>query len=72
MRGDSSFMVVFQEIFNICMVKELTFTKEDVENLPPFERHGYIEMVQHYYDEMEFQRQEAEKKRKNEETRLKI
>jgi hypothetical protein len=72
MRGDASFMVVFQEIFNICMVKELSFTKEDVENLPPFERQGYTEMVQHYYDEMEFQRQEDDKKRKAEEARIKI
>jgi hypothetical protein len=72
MRGDTSFMVVFQEIFNICMVKELSFTKEDIENMPPFERQGYIEMVKHYYDELEYQRQEEEKKQKEQKNRIKI
>jgi hypothetical protein len=72
MRGDTSFMVVFQEIFNLAIIKELSFTKEDIENLPPFERQGYTEMVQHYYDEIEHHRKKAEQKAKSENARIKV
>ena len=67
-----SFSAVFQEVFNLCIVKELSFTKEDVDALPPYERHGYISMVQHYYDEMAHQRSEAERKAKEESSRIKV
>jgi hypothetical protein len=51
MMGDTSFFNVFQEIFALCMNKFLSFTKEDIENMPPFERLAYLEMMKEYMEE---------------------
>jgi len=46
MRGDTSFFNVFREILEMCFVRELSFTKNDIEEMPPFERTSYIQMIE--------------------------
>jgi hypothetical protein len=64
MRGDESFFNVFQQIFFLGMTEELSWTKEDIENMPPFERLGYIEMVRQHYKDLEEKRKEQEQRNK--------
>lgn len=65
MRGDTLFYNVYQDIFNLCMVEQLSFTKEDIENMPPFERMGYSDLVDKYYEELEAKREEERQKQKS-------
>jgi hypothetical protein len=56
MLGDTSFYVVFQEILKLCAYDFLSFTKGDVEEMPPFERQSYIEIIDQQLKEAEEQR----------------
>ena len=43
------------------MNKFLSFTKQDIEELPPFEREGYIEMLKDYMEEYNEQIEKTQK-----------
>jgi hypothetical protein len=45
MIADTCFYNVFQEILKLSSYDFLSFTKEDIENMPPFEREGYISLI---------------------------
>jgi hypothetical protein len=45
MRGDETFIGVFREVFQLATVRELSCTKEDIENMPPYERVAYFDLV---------------------------
>ncbi len=53
MMGDETFFNVYRQILDICMVKDLSFTKEDIDEMPPFERMGYVEMIKEHLEEQE-------------------
>jgi len=61
MMGETTFFMVYQEIFSLCMNKFLSFTKQDIEELPPFEREGYIEMLKDYMEEYNEQIEKTQK-----------
>ena len=44
MIGDTSFVNVFKEIGYLLYASNISMTKEDIDNLPPFERIEYINM----------------------------
>ena len=44
MIGGTSFFNVYYEIFQMG-VSPLGFTKQDIDDMPPFEREGYIQML---------------------------
>ena len=64
MKCDTTFYNVYQEVFNICMDRQLSFTKYDVDMLPPFERSGYIDLINKYYEELEIRQEEQRRKSK--------
>jgi hypothetical protein len=64
MRGDESFFGVYQQILFFGLTQGVSFTKEDVENMPPFERTGYIEMIKQHFKDMEEERKAEDARRK--------
>ena len=44
MRGDETFLSVYQRCFELCFSEYLHFTLFDVESMVPFERDGYLEL----------------------------
>jgi hypothetical protein len=58
------FSNVFQEILKLCAYDFLSFTKEDVENLPPFERQSYIDIIDNMLKEQEDIRKQEQRKQK--------
>lgn len=63
MIGGESFFKVYQEILDICLVEHLTFTKEDVDDMPPFERTNYIEMIREHLNKIAEEKEKAMKHR---------
>lgn len=56
MVSNTCFHNVYQEILKLCAYDFLSFTKEDVESMPPFEREGYIAIIDQQLKEVEEQR----------------
>jgi hypothetical protein len=65
MMGDTTFFNVYQEIFALCINKFLSFTKHDIEEMPPFERLGYLEMLDDYMEEYKEMMEQAAKEQRN-------
>jgi len=61
MAGEESFNGVFKQIYDLCSCEGLSFTKSDIEDMPPFERRGYIDLIN---IEIEQQNREIEKNKK--------
>ena len=45
MIGGESFINVFRQIFKLSIVEELSYTREDIENMPPYERYVYFDLL---------------------------
>lgn len=56
MIAETCFYNVFQEILKLCAYDFLSFTKGDVEEMPPFERESYISIIDQQLKESEEQR----------------
>tara|TARA_B100001059_G_C17650192_1_gene484011 strand:- start:327 stop:506 length:180 start_codon:yes stop_codon:yes gene_type:complete len=56
MIAETCFHNIYQEILKLCAYDFLSFTKEDVECMPPFEREGYISIIDQQLKEAEEQR----------------
>ncbi len=61
MMGGTTFFTVYQEIFAMCINKFLSFTKQDIEDMPPFERTGYLDMLTDYMEEYKEMLEQANK-----------
>jgi len=62
MRGGESFIDVFTQIFDMCLVEGMSFTKADIEEMPPFERRNYYEMIVDMLKERQEAREKQNKK----------
>jgi len=62
MRGDESFFSVYTQEFELCFSEYLRFTLTDIENMPPFERYGYLEMYKNKMEEISEARNKANHK----------
>jgi len=60
MAGTESFLSVFKHIFEMCVVENLSFTKEDIDEMPPFERKSYFQMIK---EMLEHQKEHLEKQK---------
>ena len=52
MIGGDSFTGVFRQVFKLSMVSKLNYTKGDIEEMPPFERYAYFDLLEEYNSEM--------------------
>ena len=52
MIGGENFVSVFRQVFQLSMVSDLNYTKEDIENMPPYERYVYFDLVEEYNEEI--------------------
>jgi hypothetical protein len=62
MIGDINFQAIFQEIGTLCFSEQIGFVKEDIENMAPFERQGYID---YFSALMKEQKKKMEEETKN-------
>lgn len=65
MIAETSFYGVFQEILKLCAYDFLSFTKEDVELLPPFERQSYIDIIDNMLKEQDEKRRQEQRQQKH-------
>ena len=59
MMGDQTFFSVYKEVLDICLVEGLSFTKEDVDEMPPFERTNYIQLIREHIEALEEEKEKA-------------
>lgn len=48
MMGDESYISVFKQIFHLLMVDVLSLTKFDIDNMFPYERYAYFDLIKEY------------------------
>jgi hypothetical protein len=48
MMGDENYVSIFKQIFQLLMVDVLSLTKTDIDNMYPYERYGYFDMIKDY------------------------
>jgi hypothetical protein len=53
MMGDISLIGIFHQIFELVMVPSLSFTKHDIDEMFPYERMVYVDMVHDYKKQKE-------------------
>lgn len=62
MMADTCYYNVYQEILQLCSFQGVNFIKSDVDEMPPYEREGYIQIIK---SEMERIEQEQKAKQLN-------
>jgi hypothetical protein len=60
MIGGESFTSIFRQVFRLSMIEKLNYTKGDIEEMPPFERYAYFDLINEYNDEIKKQREQEE------------
>jgi len=59
MMAGESFTGVFKQVFELSMVSKMNYTKGDIEEMPPFERLAYFELIKEHFEKIQAE-QEAE------------
>lgn len=65
MMGDTSFIEIVRQVFQLTMIKEINYTFEDYENMTPFIREAYFDLVDEYREEQKKLKKEMEEAEKN-------
>lgn len=60
MIGGETFFGVFKQILDICLVKNLSFTKKEIDDMPPFERTSYVELIREHLEDLAEQQKQLE------------
>jgi len=61
MRGGTNYMTVFQEIGLLLYAENISLTKEDIDNMYPYERGAYIDLFKEFADKREKELEERNK-----------